>query len=95
MGLPFCRGETRMALGPDRDGRAWGFGCWILGALLGAGGFDASGRAVGAAPGEAAAAEAPARGLLSSIHQSPTMAIRVHAQGMAMLCLVVLLLQRR
>ena len=47
-----------MELGPDRDGKAWGFGCWILGALLGA---------VCAASAAAAEAEAPARDLLSSI----------------------------
>ena len=33
MGLPFWRGDTSMELGPVRDGRAWGFGCWTLGAL--------------------------------------------------------------
>ena len=33
IGLPFCRGDTRIADGAARFGRAWGFGCWILGAL--------------------------------------------------------------
>lgn len=67
MGLPFCRGETRMELGPDRDGSAWGFGCWTLGALLGAGGFDASERAGCAAFAGTAEAEPPGRGLLPSM----------------------------
>lgn len=34
IGLPFCRGETRIAEGAARFGRAWGFGCWIVGALV-------------------------------------------------------------
>jgi hypothetical protein len=53
-----------MELGPDRDGKACGFGCWTLGALLVADGFDASEREFGAGTVEA---EPPARSLLSSM----------------------------
>ena len=34
IGLPFWRGETRMELGPAREGSACGLGCTTLGAAV-------------------------------------------------------------
>lgn len=31
IGLPFCRGETKIEEGAEREGRACGVGCWIFG----------------------------------------------------------------
>lgn len=33
IGFPFWRGETRIELGPEREGSACGFGCTTFGAL--------------------------------------------------------------